>query len=126
MSSSPYSALVVDDDVDLCHLLVKVLAINKIQAATAHTLVQAEECLHKVKPKLVLLDNNLPDGLGIDFIKVIRDFDPDIKVMMITGDTARDIRERAIDEGIDAFIAKPFSYEKILRESHNLIQASKD
>lgn len=122
MSSSANAALIIDDDPDVCHLLVKALAANNIRVATAHTLQEAEECLKKIKPKLVLLDNNLPDGLGIDFIKRIKSFDKKIKVIMITGDTSNNIRERAQKEGIHSFLSKPFSMETIRRQADIAMQ----
>jgi two-component system, OmpR family, response regulator len=124
MKSSGYPALIIDDDEDLCRLLVSVLARNNIHASTAHTLKDAEHCLKEVRPRLVLLDNNLPDGLGIDFIKKIREFDRTIKVIMITGSTAENLQDRAEVEGIDLFVPKPFSFESLRIRANDIMQKS--
>jgi len=113
MKPVDYSALIIDDDVDLCHLLSRVLACNKINVASAHSLEEAEKLLQKGKPKLIFLDNNLPDGLGIDFMKKIKAIDEEIKVIMITGDTAANIEHKARESGIDSFITKPFRFDTI-------------
>lgn len=122
MTTSRYAALIIDDDIDLCHLLVKVLAKNNIHAATAHTLHEAEHCMEEVNPKLILLDNNLPDGSGIDFMKKIKAFDDRIKVIMMTGDTAKNIKSRAEEEGIDSFLSKPFNFDVIRQQADSMLQ----
>jgi two-component system, response regulator, stage 0 sporulation protein F len=115
------SALIIDDDEDVCFLLVKALAVQKINAATAHTLQQAVHCLQEVKPDLILLDNNLPDGSGIEFLHHIRSFNPEARVIMITADTKIGIREQALKGGVDRFLPKPFDLTTILEEVRNLL-----
>jgi DNA-binding response OmpR family regulator len=114
-------ALIVDDDADVCLLLKKVLSINNIHAATAHNLRQARQCLQEVQPQLVLLDNNLPDGNGVDFIKQVRAFDDSIKIIMITGDLHDGLKEEAIFRGAHSFLPKPFDLRTVLQEVNTLI-----
>ncbi len=109
----PLSVLIIDDDPDMCHLLKQILSSKKIHASTAHNLEEGLNCLKAVKPTVVFLDNNLPDGSGIDFIKKIRDFDSKIQVIMITGDTVAGLREDALKKGVHSFLPKPFTYEII-------------
>ncbi len=115
------SALIVDDDEDVCFLLSKLLTTQKIKAATAHTLEQAKHCMEEVRPQIILLDNNLPDGLGIDFLEYIKSQHSEVKVIMITADTKVGVREKAINNGADRFLAKPFDAEKIIAEVKALL-----
>jgi two-component system, OmpR family, response regulator len=70
---------------------------------------------------LVFLDNHLPDGMGVDLVKDIKQILPDAKLVMITAyDTASD-RSRAIDEGVDFFISKPFSRDTIYQITDQLV-----
>lgn len=60
-------------------------------------------------PALVILDINLPDGNGIDFLKEIKRSDPAILVILLTAnDTDLDIVE-GLEQGADDYITKPFS-----------------
>ncbi|HEY4337266.1 MAG TPA: response regulator, partial [Puia sp.] len=45
----------------------------------------AREFLDKQQPSLIVLDNRLPDGLGIDFIAYLKAQYPAIKILMISG-----------------------------------------
>ena len=100
--------MIIDDDADLGNLLVGILEERKIHALAVNSLSEAEECLGFMKPSVIFLDNNFPEGLGINFIKSIKSVDDQIKIIMITGETSEWIREKAIAEGINGFLYKPF------------------
>jgi DNA-binding NtrC family response regulator len=100
--------MIIDDDADLGNLLVGILEERKIHALAVNSLSEAEECLGFMKPSVIFLDNNFPEGLGINFIKSIKSVDEHIKIIMITGETSEWIREKAIAEGINGFLYKPF------------------
>ena len=102
------SAMIIDDDADLGLLLTAILEERKIHAMTVSSLSEAEECLTIMKPSVIFLDNSFPDGLGINFIKSIKSMDDQIKIIMMTGETSDWIREKAIEEGINGFLYKPF------------------
>jgi DNA-binding response OmpR family regulator len=60
---------------------------------------------------VIILDNKLPDGYGVDFISWLKKKYPSIKIIMISGfSTARDV---ALANGADAFLEKPFSMGKV-------------
>ena len=66
-----------------------------------------------MKPTVVFLDNSFPEGLGINFIRNIHQADEEIKIIMMTADSAPWIEEKAKAEGINYFLRKPFSIEMI-------------
>ena len=106
-------ALIIEDEIDICYLLSKLLTKKKIQANYVTSIADAKEALKKYKPEIVFLDNRLPDGKGVDFAWYIKQTNPGIKVAMITAyDTGAD-RSLAMAKGIDYFVGKPFSTDKI-------------
>lgn len=108
-------ALIIDDEVDICYLLKGILRQRNIQADHVTSLAAADTFLKETHPPVIFLDNHLSDGLGIDYVRRLKENHPLTKVIMITAhDTAHD-RERAFNEGVDFFISKPFSREMILR-----------
>ena len=109
MGSFVQTAMIIDDDADLGELLASILEARKIHALTVHSLSEAEECLNYMKPTVIFLDNSFPDGLGINFIRNIHSADEEIKIIMMTADSAGWIEEKAYSEGINYFIKKPFS-----------------
>ena len=107
------TAMIIDDDDDLGQLLSGILEARKVHVLIINTLDEAEEHLAYLKPTVVFLDNNFPAGLGINFIRRIKSFDGEIKIIMMTADASTWIREKAVEEGIDYFLRKPFSKKAI-------------
>ena len=103
--------LVVEDQGETCLLLDLILSDRKFKLDYVNNLLDADEYLGKNNPSMILLDNKLPDGYGVDFISYVKKKYPKIKIIMISGfSTARDV---AIENGADAFLEKPFSMEKV-------------
>jgi DNA-binding NtrC family response regulator len=107
------TAMIIDDDIDLSNLLATILEKRKIHVLMVHTLREAENYLSFLKPTYVFLDNSFPEGLGINFIRNIKSADEEIKIIMMTGDSASWIEEKAKEEGINYFLKKPFSQNVI-------------
>ena len=106
-------ALIIDDEIDVCYLLSGILKNKNIKPYYVNTLADANSFLKMQHPEFIFLDNHLPDGMGVDFIAHIRKVSPGSKIILITAfDTIAD-RERAAAEGVDFFVAKPFSRDRI-------------
>ena len=103
--------LVVEDQGETCLILDLILSDRKFELDYVNNLVDADEYLSKNKPSMIILDNKLPDGFGVDFISYVKKKYPKIKIIMISGfSTARDV---AMENGADAFLDKPFSMENV-------------
>ena len=103
------TAMIIDDDEDLGRILIPMLEARKILALPVQSLHEAQEYLSYMKPTIIFLDNSFPDGLGINFIRHIHLADEEIKIIMMTADSAKWIEEKAKAEGIDYFLKKPFT-----------------
>ena len=103
--------LVVEDQGETCLILDLILSDRKFEVDYVNNLLDADEYLSKNNPSIILLDNKLPDGFGIDFISYVKKRYPKIKIIMISGfSTARDV---ALENGADAFLEKPFSMANV-------------
>ena len=107
------TAMIIDDDEDLGRLLMSMLEARRILALPVHSLDEAEVYLSYMKPTVIFLDNSFPEGLGINFIRNIHLADEEIKIIMMTADSAKWIEEKAKAEGINYFLRKPFRKEAI-------------
>ncbi|MEP7236617.1 MAG: response regulator [Ferruginibacter sp.] len=106
-------ALIIDDEVDICYLLSGLLSRKKIQVDYVNSIADAVLALERQKPEIIFLDNRLPDGKGIDFASYIKKKYPAVRVAMITAyDTPAD-RSMAFKNGIDYFVGKPFTSDRI-------------
>src|SRR5215510_13617667 len=106
MGALVQTAMIIDDDEDTGQLLSYMLEARKILALPVQTLQKAEEYLSYMKPTVVFLDNSFPDGLGINFIRNIHSADNEIKIVMMTAESAHWIEEKAKAEGISYFLKK--------------------
>jgi len=120
-SKQPKKVLIVEDEGELCLLLNILLADKNIDLDHVKTLKGAEEYLQTEKPDLMILDNKLPDGLGIDFITLHGKNYPSVKVLMISGYHSAEIKDVALEAGADMFLEKPFSKEQISNAVHELL-----
>ncbi len=109
LNSLPLNALIVDDELDICYLLSGILKQKNFRTAYVTNLTDAEAALRNDPPSVLFLDNYLPDGRGLDFIQVVKKKYPDTKIIMITAHDSVEERRRAYAEGVDFFIAKPFT-----------------
>jgi len=112
--------LVVEDEGDMCLLLELLLDEKGTEVEHVRCLSDAREFLEREQPALIVLDNRLPDGLGIDFIAYLKLLYPDIKILMISGvDVAA--RDAALETGADTFLAKPFTQAQLKGSVDNLL-----
>lgn len=111
--------LVVEDDGEMSLVLDMILS-EKLHLDYVYNLMSAEDYLQKEEPSLIILDNKLPDGFGVDFISYVKKKYPFIKIMMISGfASARDV---ALENGADMFFDKPFSSVDEFRDAiHRLL-----
>jgi DNA-binding NtrC family response regulator len=107
--------LLVEDE----HLLRWALRGRLVRAGhsvhEAGTLREAEMRLHEMRPQVVLLDVNLPDGNGIDFLAAQREKLADSAVLVVTADGRVEDAVRAMKLGAVDFLSKPVDHEELLR-----------
>ncbi|HQX95562.1 MAG: response regulator [Chitinophagaceae bacterium] len=112
--------LVVEDDGEMGLVLDMILSGKNIHLDYVDCLLSAEEYLKEQEPAVILLDNQLPDGLGVDFISYLKKKYPAIKIIMISGlGSARDV---ALENGAEMFFEKPFALEEFDKALSSLLQ----
>ena len=105
------SALIIDDDHDLSMLLKTILTSYVPNVECAATLKSGKEKLMQMTPDIIFLDNNLPDGLGVNNIVDIKTIAPNAALIMITA--MGNSREEALQKGVDIFLEKPLTSTNI-------------
>ena len=107
--------MIIDDEKDLCELVRLILEDKNYRVESAFSLKEGKKKWINDEPPIVLLDQNLPDGSGLDLIEKDPSLLSTSKVIMITADTMPATTKRAEAAQIDYFIQKPFSL-KLIRE----------
>jgi two-component system, OmpR family, response regulator len=118
--TKPSKVLIIEDEGDMCLLLNIMLNGAEMELEHVKTLAAAEEYLQNEQPAVVILDNRLPDGFGIDFIPFIKNKYPSTKIIAISGvDTAA--KDVALENGADIFLEKPFTRSQVYDSIHRLL-----
>lgn len=105
--------LIIDDEVDLCVLIKKYLNKKHHEVYIAHSLSDGLLQLHALQPDSLLLDNNLPDGMGWKSVESIHSNFPTMKILLISAFKSTESEEVAfIKYGIHVS-EKPLSLKEI-------------
>jgi DNA-binding NtrC family response regulator len=109
--SSAKKILIIEDEGDICLLFNIILSGKYTDIDHVNSIGAAMDYLEKETPALILLDNKLPDGLGLDFIAYLKQFHPGTRIMMISGFLTA--ARKAIRNGADVFLEKPFTRNQV-------------
>jgi len=111
--------LVVEDEGEMGLLLNMIVNEKDFELDYVSNLSSADEYLQKEEPSVIILDNKLPDGFGVDFISYIKKKYSDIKIIMISGFSS--VRDVALENGADMFFEKPFSKDELNKSLNKLV-----
>jgi DNA-binding NtrC family response regulator len=114
-SEHKIEALIVEDEIDICFLLTGILKKKHLQSSFVNNIHDARDVLDVKEPAILFLDNNLPDGQGIDLIPGIKSSHPLTRIVIITADDTLANKNRAMRAGADFFLGKPFTVDTINR-----------
>jgi len=115
--------LIIEDEGEMCLVLNILLSNEDIELEHVKNILAAEEYLAEELPSLIILDNKLPDGYGVDYISHLKKRYPSIKIIMITGFDAS-VKDVAIENGADLFLEKPFTKQEFLTAIKSLLNLS--
>jgi DNA-binding response OmpR family regulator len=105
--------LVVDDEPQIRRALRLVLRANGYQVAEVETGEAALDALVMEPFDLMILDLVLPDFDGVELCRRLREWSR-LPVVVLSAHGEEDVKVRALDEGADDFVTKPFSAPELL------------
>ena len=115
--------LIIEDEGEMCLVLNILLSNEDIELEHVKNILAAEEYLAEELPPLIILDNKLPDGYGVDYISHLKKRYPSTKIIMITGFDAS-VKDVAMENGADLFLEKPFTKQEFLTAIKSLLNLS--
>ena len=114
--------LLVDDDPVVRFAVRDFLESQGMQVTEAESVQQAEEKLRGASPDAAILDFSLPDGDGLELLERFKSADPDLPVIVLTGQGSIEAAVRAIKLGAEQFLTKPVELPAL----HTLLQRALD
>ncbi|ADZ70727.1 sigma-54-dependent transcriptional regulator [Polymorphum gilvum] len=122
-----YDILIVDDETDIREMIAGILDDEGYGTRTAADSDSALTAIKERRPSLVILDIWLQgsrlDGLAL--LDVIREQDPDLPVVIISGHGNIETAVSAIKRGAYDYIEKPFKADRLILITDRALEASK-
>lgn len=116
--------LVVDDEKfnrDLCKTILKDKGFSVLLASNGRKAV--EQC-QRHNPDVVLMDVQMPEMNGIEALKIIKASNPNIRVIMMSGNPY--FQDRCLVAGAESFFTKPFSFRDILAKIGEILRTDEN
>jgi two-component system response regulator HydG len=111
---SMHNILVIDDDIDMCHLLDRFLTRNGFSVQVSYSKDNAFALIEKNNYDVVLSDFRLGNTDGREILNKVREKDPTTQVIIITGYSDVKIAVDVIKLGAFDYITKPLLPDEIL------------
>lgn len=122
--------LVVDDDNSFRDRLVRAFQMRGLDAHGAHDAVEAMNKARAIKPHRAVVDMRMPGKTGLELVKDLTAFDPNILVVVLTGYGSIATAVEAVRNGALDYLNKPVDTDQILsvfeRDEHEASPTAKD
>ncbi len=116
--------LIVDDDVDMCHLLERFFVRNDFAVKIAHSGKKGLKELENETPSVILCDFRLGDTDGKDLLIKIKHINPQVPVIIITGYSEIKMAVEVMKHGAFDYVTKPLFPEELLITVNSAIKAA--
>jgi DNA-binding response OmpR family regulator len=115
--------LIVEDEIDTAKVLEKRLTQQNFEVVVALDAYQGIALIHKERPDLILLDLMLPAGGGKFVLENSRFSSQSryIPVIVLSGITEGEYKEKILEAGVDAYLEKPYDPEVLIRTIREIL-----
>jgi DNA-binding response OmpR family regulator len=124
--------LVVEDDAVTRRFLADNLTADGYDLVEASSASEAAALLQSGFPDMAIVDLGLPDGDGLDLLRLVREadraagrIDPELPLLVLSGRVSELDRLRGFDRGCDDYILKPFSYQELRARIGSLLRRTR-
>ncbi len=107
--------LVVDDELLLRDVLFDYLNRQGFEVNLAPDAEKALELTENYTPDIALIDIKLPKISGIELTKILKNNNPDLPIIIMTGYPSLDTAINAMENGANEYIVKPFRLDELTR-----------
>jgi two-component system chemotaxis response regulator CheY len=122
------SVLLVEDDAFALRMAQSVLKqLGVVHIKIARDGVEALNVLRTEAGKidLIISDWNMPKMSGLELLRTVRAFRPDMPFIMLTGKTSPEFVLDAKDNGVNGYVVKPFSPDQLYKRLIAVVKAMK-
>ena len=114
----------VEDDAGTLRNLRRMLATDEgcLCVGGFRTVEEATDAIPRLRPDVVIVDVNLPDGTGVDAVRSLAPVLPETEFMMLTIYQDGDILFDALSAGAHGYLIKPVRTEQLLAAIHDVLE----
>jgi DNA-binding response OmpR family regulator len=104
--------LIVDDSTEIRVVLSRFLTKKGFKVLSAGTLLEGVTIFRQMRPRIVFLDVNLPDGNSLKELKSFISFTGK-KIIVMSALDNQEVRNEAMNNGAYDFLGKPFNLSQL-------------
>ena len=112
MTHADFTILVVDDDSMTRKVVVDLLRDEGFTTEEADGYQAALKMYAPGKFDIVILDNQLEDGTGVELCRKIKETDPEVTIFLFAG-ASEEVRLEALECGVSEVLQKPYDLSKL-------------
>ncbi|MBW3595501.1 MAG: response regulator, partial [Actinobacteria bacterium] len=118
--------LVVDDDLSIRRVIVKILNRKGFECSSAASVVEAQGLLETQPYALLITDMRMWGEEGLDLIRSASDDYPSMAAIMVSGLDDPDLAKKARQAGASYFIAKPVDADDLVEKVEAALEAREE
>ena len=125
---APSKVLLVDDEREFVQTLSERLLLREMGSAVAYDGESALSLIREDEPEVMILDLKMPGIDGIEVLRRVKQTNPDMEVIILTGHGSEADREICMNLGAFAYLQKPVDIDLLssrLKEANEKIQRKK-
>lgn len=115
------TVLVVDDEQSLLEVIADELQEHFSTVITTDRATKAIEIIKQQKIDCVITDYKMPEMNGLEFIAYLQKNNPDLPVILLTGNGSNPEVIKAIEEGLFDYLDKPFKSQVLVNRVRNAL-----
>ena len=110
--SEEFTVLVIEDDSSTRNVIAEVLRDDGIVSDLADGYQSGLAAFSSSKHPVVIIDNQLGDGMGTDLCRRLKEMDPSVKLFLFAGASEK-VRLEALSCGVSEVLQKPYDLSKL-------------
>ncbi len=117
--------LIVEDESSLMDSMVSYLEMEGFRCERAADYCTGVAVIDKHDYLCMLIDLNLPDGDGLDLVKLARENESESGIIIISARNAIEQRVKGLDAGADDYLVKPFHLSELAARVHSVVRRTR-